>query len=564
VQSLEFIVESLGKRIITPEPIDLSVEPQKDAIRSLPQKTQGPNPFSLALSPIAFESPLADLPPPEQESYARFADAVEFYKGRILLLGEPGSGKTITLMDYAKKAFYERLNDPTKPLPLWGSIASWDTETKPSLSVWLARVNGLDPLQLKSEIEKGLTLLFLDGLDELVERDNPKLLVRSHDARENSVQYDINLLALWNQAKIRFLKMLQDLPSGNQVLLSSRLNEYKELALIGQQAALNGAVKIQPLSLQQIRVYLFKQPELLNLIESSQEWTLLAQSPLALSIFAYTYFRLSPLERTILNRLTDERDIRDRIFVDYIEQRYRHEVSRSRGLIESLKIETFRSVLGFLAAQMILKKSTELRREDRDFTQMSNSVQTIALAEQLGILVENEEHTLTFAHLLIRDTLAFGYIQPLIAKRNIKTNLRVNAFKIAESLADERLKNQLMLLFVHVLKRQSSWMVRVLGNTLLGPLIEAPLALQTEIIKAIAAIDHTKVVALKDELDKARASKIIYPNLFSEILSLGKKWNASWTKPAAEKLRQDAEKSRQVQKQYEDALSKAYMKIALA
>ncbi|MEO8397701.1 MAG: TIR domain-containing protein [Chloroflexota bacterium] len=66
-----------------------------------------------------------------------FADAFRHYDGRILLLGEPGGGKTTTLMAFARDAVVRRLEDPSQPLPIIARISDWDVVKAPSLDEWL-------------------------------------------------------------------------------------------------------------------------------------------------------------------------------------------------------------------------------------------------------------------------------------------------------------------------------------------------------------------------------------------------------------------------------------------
>ncbi|MBN2303057.1 MAG: toll/interleukin-1 receptor domain-containing protein, partial [Anaerolineae bacterium] len=50
-------------------------------------------------------------------TFDTFAEAFEYYAGRVMLFGGAGSGKTITLTAFAREALSRRLADPTQPLP---------------------------------------------------------------------------------------------------------------------------------------------------------------------------------------------------------------------------------------------------------------------------------------------------------------------------------------------------------------------------------------------------------------------------------------------------------------
>jgi len=92
----------------------------------------------------------------------------------LLILGEPGSGKTTTLLELARDAIVRAKEDPTQPVPLVFNLSSW-AEKRQSISDWL-----LDELDTTYKIPKTVALplvenddqnnalmLLLDGLDEV-------------------------------------------------------------------------------------------------------------------------------------------------------------------------------------------------------------------------------------------------------------------------------------------------------------------------------------------------------------------------------------------------------------
>ena len=75
-------------------------------------------------------------------------DIFDEYDGRLLILGEPGSGKTITLLDLAQKLIARAREDPTQPLPVVFNLASWAEKQQP-LAAWL-----MDELEKKYRLPK--------------------------------------------------------------------------------------------------------------------------------------------------------------------------------------------------------------------------------------------------------------------------------------------------------------------------------------------------------------------------------------------------------------------------
>jgi hypothetical protein len=70
-------------------------------------------------------------------------------------LGEPGAGKTTTLMAYARDAVSARLADPAQPLPIMANLFEWPSNDPPPLADWLARI-GEQRMELVSPMKSML------------------------------------------------------------------------------------------------------------------------------------------------------------------------------------------------------------------------------------------------------------------------------------------------------------------------------------------------------------------------------------------------------------------------
>ncbi len=117
---------------------------------------------------------------PEPRVYSNILDAVRYYNGRLLLLGDPGSGKSVTLLTLAREMALERLANTQLPLPIWSPIVMWrpdydpevtkDSSPSPGLVEWLSGIVKGMQSEVERLIEEGKVLLLLDGLDELGEK----------------------------------------------------------------------------------------------------------------------------------------------------------------------------------------------------------------------------------------------------------------------------------------------------------------------------------------------------------------------------------------------------------
>ena len=148
----------------------------------------------------------------------------------LLILGEPGSGKTTMLLELARDTIARAQADPAQPIPVVFNLSSW-AEKRPPLATWLA-----EELNVKYNIPKKIArpwvendelLLLLDGLDEV------KLQVREACVQAiNEFRQEHGLVPL---------------------VVCSRSADY---AALTTRLKLQGAVLLQPLTPEQIDRYL--------------------------------------------------------------------------------------------------------------------------------------------------------------------------------------------------------------------------------------------------------------------------------------------------------------------
>ncbi|MDJ0845982.1 NACHT domain-containing protein [Crocosphaera sp.] len=101
-------------------------------------------------------------------------------KGRLLILGEPGSGKTTTLLQLAKQLLEVAKNDINQPIPILFNLSTW-VHDRQSIHNWIIDCLKAPPYSIKKELiqqwlEAGIILPLLDGLDE-VASDRQKLCI---------------------------------------------------------------------------------------------------------------------------------------------------------------------------------------------------------------------------------------------------------------------------------------------------------------------------------------------------------------------------------------------------
>jgi len=221
--------------------------------------------------------PNRTLPPGQ-----RIIDVLDEMGGTLLILGEPGSGKTTTLLELARDAIARAESDPQKPIPVVFSLSSWVTP-KQKLASWL-----VEELNTKYYIPHKVgrqwmadnaLLLLLDGLDE-VKAEN-----------RNSCAEAIN-------------QFRQDYGFCN-IVVCSRTEEYQALTT---RIKLDGAILILPLTTEQIDGHLTATSAESNPLHTmlQQDTTLLelARSPLMLNIMTLAY-QGRPSQETIASDMLD-------------------------------------------------------------------------------------------------------------------------------------------------------------------------------------------------------------------------------------------------------------------
>jgi hypothetical protein len=393
VEELDFLVLSVERMMdIRGHSTRQQVEGQRRMLRS----------FSMRRAQEDVETPITS-----------FEEGFQKYKGRLLLLGEPGAGKTITLLTTARDAVLKRLQDPKAPLPLIGRIATWDASQQTPLHKWLAEYTSLDASIVQQVIITGNCFLLLDGLDEL----GGMITIRGQS-------FD---------PKQRFVNLVNQIPNRNHVLVTSRKTEYEQ---ISEKLHLNGAVTLDTLSNEQISDYLgldTATQQLWTILKSHVDLLDVARNPLLLSLFAFAFRDLPEQGLMLQNPDFSQAEIRNAIFKQYIQRRFNHEAERYQLRSETppYSLDELYEILGYIA----MINAGGYWRENRlsfdnppitdnilfvsDFelamgTDNSDKiVEFIRFANQLHLITQQKDQGIyRFIHLFLRDYLVHSFCLP--------------------------------------------------------------------------------------------------------------------------------------------------------
>ena len=253
--------------------IELGMEEQADAVE---------HPWDMVLQ--MSDRPSHMLPPG-----TKIVDVFDKVNRSLLVLGEPGSGKTTTLLELTRDTIARAEEDPAQPIPVVFKLSSW-MERRRSIAKrlldylfrgylgpfaeWL-----LDELNTKYQIPERIArpwienddlLLLLDGLDEVSEKHR--------DACVKAI----------NEFCQKYMVIL---------VICSRTADYQALTA---QLKFQGAVLLQPLTAEQIERYLTGTgTDLLAVRDTLKHDTTLqelAQTPLMLSVMTLAYRGMSTKE----------------------------------------------------------------------------------------------------------------------------------------------------------------------------------------------------------------------------------------------------------------------------
>ena len=368
------LISSLRDEEDRPKPIALSAKRTTDAVDILFAKRD-------EIDPLFIIGGIGDEP---REQFSNFKQAFDYFEGRVLLLGEPGAGKTITLLNHARDAVVKRRQDLNAPLPILGIVPTWNAEK--SLTDWLSSEHNT-PKNVIGMINNGKALLFLDGLDELgteryVDENDPKK--GKFDPRE---------------------KFVQDLPTNNQILLTCREREYRD---IDTKVKLNGAITLNPLSDEQIEQYLQNQSQLQNFVQTDEQIKSWLNNPFLLSIFAFAYESATDKEKQSFKQIESADEFRSELFDKYLEENYTHQQRKFQitGTTMPIKYSELRLLLGDIAKESYGDGRISIQSVHESIKQIipkASEEEIVNLLININCISHIDDDKVRFIHLLFRD-----------------------------------------------------------------------------------------------------------------------------------------------------------------
>ena len=269
--------------------------------------------------------------PPQPVAPGQAIADIYLESGRaLLILGSPGSGKTITLLELARALIARFENEPNEPVPVVINLSTWN-EKHGALGPWveaeLRTKYFVPPKRAHEWLEASQLLLLLDGLDEV---PGPS-----------------------RTACVRAINTFLETGGLPGIVVCSRLREYLALP---ERLKFTGAIQLQPLTTAQIDDYLVRGGPQLGGVRAliGQDATLrdLAASPLMLSVLSLACQGMSPAE--VSAQSGDAETRRAQLFESYVQRMF----ARVRQGMGAFSEPQTRAWLGWLARQLKSRSQT--------------------------------------------------------------------------------------------------------------------------------------------------------------------------------------------------------------
>ena len=211
----KWIISTLDKSLLHGEMLPLALEKRPAAIRSRFDE--------------AVQRPLQPQPLP---SGTKIIDILDQATNSLLILGEPGAGKTIMLYKLMGELLDRAKQDEKHLIPVFFHLSLWAKKRRP-LAEWLVEVlyqfYGIDSQTAQIWISEQRILLLLDGLDEVAATYQIECVEAI-----NKFHRSYNLVGL---------------------VVCSRFNDYERIAT---KLELQEAILVKPLTEQQVDTHLKK------------------------------------------------------------------------------------------------------------------------------------------------------------------------------------------------------------------------------------------------------------------------------------------------------------------
>lgn len=348
----------------------------------------------------------------ESHHFNSLENAFSFYNGSLLLLGEPGIGKSFLLKEFQQQLKQQYVDCPIIFLQIW----TWSNKQLPIID-WVAYHTTYSQELLQQKLQDQQVIFVFDGLDELPYNVS-KL---PEDPNSEKQDYRLEFLQKLSAFNQEF--------TGVKILISCRSQDYQDITSNNQKIILKGAVELKALQNQDIQDYINQAFDddsqtnkiLWNLLSRNRGLRKMVSNPLHLSIFVETCNSTQDIDKLAAIGNIGE------LFNSFLNKTYerlekRHWETHKENL--PLSLNELKNLLGHAAVAMmgdLYPDDNEIYLNIFEFVIQRHYHQDakekidglISLSQQLNLIVSVNENPVTysFRHLILRDYLVLNFLQ---------------------------------------------------------------------------------------------------------------------------------------------------------
>jgi NACHT domain len=279
-------------------------------------------------------------PPEERRTDDDIREVFRKSNGRLLILGEPGTGKTNFLVELAAACITEAEIDETTPIPLMFNLPRWTLgKTQRSLESWIIddladpALYGLSRATAQNLARQSRLILFLDGLDEVAESQRAACVEAIHVYQRS---HDLARMAI-----------------------CCRLAEYEDLPPLN----LRTAVRIEKLTRADVDHYLLldRMGRVRRMLEGDPQILELIDTPLWLHVAMLA-------AEVELDTIAESAPAVHRLYTRFITYALRRDVN---GASQSTPERDLMNWLGWLASAMKTRNQSQFSLEQLNYSWVS-------------------------------------------------------------------------------------------------------------------------------------------------------------------------------------------------
>ena len=391
---------------------------------------------------------------PNEKPFETLYDAFERYK-RLVLLGEPGAGKTVALQEFKKNISKKERQAENNSLVIFVSIQKWKYPA--DIVTFLAKEIGKTEEDFRKEIQTKRLLLLLDGLDEL-----PSNVSKRSESRDAEII----------DYRVHFLSKLSDFsrnlnPNNISIVMTCRKRDYEEIRRKIQEEKkdfkniFHGLVVLNRLKNDEIKTYLKEINQkklnnslngekidfdlLWNTIQVNKDLLELIRTPFLLYVLSSTLVSIYQQNPSSISQgieaIYKAVSNLEKLLDKFVREQYKRESKKSKIPIP-WSLNKVKRLLGQIAVLMMsdrepddneilpehFNKVIQNQEDIKKFIDLTKNLYLLESEEKANN--QNPTSTYKFRHLTLRDYFAFDYGSNFFDQQEDNFNQKSEKFKL--------------------------------------------------------------------------------------------------------------------------------------